>query len=254
MTENLPIGLVSVSFRPLSPKEILDRLRATPLSSIEWGGDVHVPPTDPENARAVRKLTEEAGVKVCAYGSYYRTGVSDEKDFTAIAETAAILGAPLVRVWAGDKGSKEITEEAYARAVGDTKRICAVAAEKGLAVAFECHNNTLTDDYRSALRVLHDVGAENLYMYWQPNQFKSLAYNLEILDALSGFITNVHVFNWEGKSRFPLAYGLEAWRLYLEKLSRAPLAHQYLLEFMPHDDPAELPAEAAALQTLLKGE
>ncbi len=39
-------GLVSVTFRQLSPEEIVRVAREAGLTVIEWGGDVHVPPGD----------------------------------------------------------------------------------------------------------------------------------------------------------------------------------------------------------------
>ena len=38
------IGLVSVSFRGLSPEEIIRIAKDAGLSRIEWGSDVHAPP------------------------------------------------------------------------------------------------------------------------------------------------------------------------------------------------------------------
>ena len=71
-------GLVSVSFRGESPETILHEARAAGLRAIEWGGDVHVPPGDLENARRIGAATREAGLSVAAYGSYYRLGTAED--------------------------------------------------------------------------------------------------------------------------------------------------------------------------------
>jgi hypothetical protein len=39
-------GLVSITFRQLSPPAIIDLVRQAGLEGIEWGGDVHVPHGD----------------------------------------------------------------------------------------------------------------------------------------------------------------------------------------------------------------
>ncbi len=91
-------GLVSVSFRALSPREITGACLEAQVRGIEWGGDVHVPPGDLENARAVGQMTRDAGLQVAAYGSYFRC---DGSDFEPVLETALAVGAPLIRVWAG---------------------------------------------------------------------------------------------------------------------------------------------------------
>ena len=36
-------GLVSITFRKLSPRAIIDLVTRANLIGIEWGGDVHVP-------------------------------------------------------------------------------------------------------------------------------------------------------------------------------------------------------------------
>ena len=41
-------GLVSVSFRPNSPEEILIAMQKAGLTCIEWGSDVHCPPEKAE--------------------------------------------------------------------------------------------------------------------------------------------------------------------------------------------------------------
>jgi len=66
-------GLVSVTFRQLTVEEIGELATECGLQAVEWGGDVHVPPGDFAAAR--RAL--DTGLKVAAYGSYYRAGVSD---------------------------------------------------------------------------------------------------------------------------------------------------------------------------------
>ena len=50
------LGLVSVSFRRHSPKEILEAVRASGLSCIEWGSDVHAPCRDIARLREIVAL------------------------------------------------------------------------------------------------------------------------------------------------------------------------------------------------------
>ncbi|MFN2155934.1 MAG: sugar phosphate isomerase/epimerase, partial [Anaerolineae bacterium] len=93
-------GLVSITFRQLSPAEIVARAAQAGLEAIEWGGDVHVPHGDVDAARTVRRTTEEAGLQVAAYGAYYRVGHEEPCPFADVLESAVALGAPLIRVWA----------------------------------------------------------------------------------------------------------------------------------------------------------
>ena len=43
MTDKSKLGLVSVSFRGHTPREILEEMKKVGLSCIEWGSDVHAP-------------------------------------------------------------------------------------------------------------------------------------------------------------------------------------------------------------------
>ena len=64
-------GLVSVTFRKLTPAEIVALVKQAGLKGIEWGGDLHVPHGDLVRAREVRELTHEGGLGVAACGSGY---------------------------------------------------------------------------------------------------------------------------------------------------------------------------------------
>ena len=97
-------GLLTVSFRQLAPQAIVDLVKEAQLACIEWGGDVHVPHGDIAAAEATAAMTVEAGLEVAAYGSYYRTGVSEDDGlaFQSVLNSAIALGAPSIRVWAGN--------------------------------------------------------------------------------------------------------------------------------------------------------
>ena len=66
-------GLVSVTFRCLSPAEICALCERAGLKAVEWGGDVHVPP-EGKNAAEVRRMSADYGLDICSYGSYFRVG------------------------------------------------------------------------------------------------------------------------------------------------------------------------------------
>ena len=105
-------GLVSVTFRKLSPAEIVKLVAEAKLDGIEWGGDVHVPHGNLATAREVLRLTRDAGLAVAAYGSYYRAVESEEADlpFIKVLETAKELSTPTVRVCAGGKGPADAAD------------------------------------------------------------------------------------------------------------------------------------------------
>ena len=236
-------GIVSISFRKYSKEEIVRFAKAAGLDSVEWGGDVHTPHGNTEEAEKTLAITKEAGLEIAEYGSYYIIGQSDEGLFADVLASAETLGTKLIRVWPGmNKSSDTFTAEEYEKYVADAKRICALAKEKGMTVALECHPNSLTDEYHTSLRFLSDVGCENLKMMWQPNQHRPLDYNLDAIKALLPHIVAVHVFYWERKTRLPLSSGECDWKQYIGLLKSKEL--NYMLEFM-HDDNIETLGETA---------
>lgn len=243
-------GLVTVSFRSLSPKEVVDLAAEAGLELLEWGGDIHVPPTDPENARQVAVWTKEAGLTTAAYGSYYRLGTNKEpeKAFAPILETAIVLNAPVIRIWGGTKGSADLDETERVQLAKEGRLLVKMAAEKGIRIALECHADTLTDHMDSTLRYLQEV--PGMTMYWQPNQFYREEYNRRAAAALAPYTTNVHVFQWDAANAYPLCEGEEIWSEYLANFTDGD--HGLLLEFMYDGSPDSLKGEAETLRGWIK--
>ncbi len=249
----LHAGLVSVTFRALVPREIVDLVRKAGLEGIEWGGDIHVPHGDLQRAQEVREMTLEAGLRVASYGSYYRVGHEEPVPFGVVLETALALGAPTVRVWAGKCGSAE-ADAAYREQVArDSRRIAELAAQAGVVVAYEFHGKTLTDTSTSARALLERVAHENLKTYWQPAAGTTVEEALAGLEAILPWLANVHVFHWGGgfTERLPLAQGEEAWGRYLGRVAAAGGEHWAMLEFVREDAPQAFLEDAQTLKKLL---
>ena len=252
----LKSGLVSVSFRSLPPERIIRLTAEAGLSGIEWGGDVHVPPEDLLKAKNIGEQTRANGLAVSAYGSYYRLGQYGEgfrPEFRKVLAAAKALGAPVVRLWAGTKGSAQTDEATRAALVKEAGVLAQMARETGILPAFECHPDTLTDRCASSLRLMREIACENVRLYWQPNQNLPFAENLETLKALLPYLAHIHVFYWPRPGiREPLAKGENEWLEYLSAAAASDKEHFCSLEFMPDDAPASLKNEAATLNRLLK--
>lgn len=248
-------GLVSVTFRKLSPVEIIGLVREAGLHGIEWGGDVHVPHGDLDSARRVRDLTITAGLQVAAYGSYYRAGKSESDGlaFARVLETARTLGAPTIRVWPGHEASADTPPAARRAIVDDLLRIADLAAAAGLTVSTEFHGGTLTDTNESAERLLAEAAHPALLTYWQPHNGEATPACLAGLRAVAASISNVHVFHWwpSAAERHPLADGALRWAEFLRELRTLPGERYCLLEFVPDDAPADFVRDAATLRAWL---
>ena len=85
-------------------------------------------------------------------------------------------------------------------------------------------------------------------MYWQPNENLPFEENVAFASAVAPYVTNVHVFYWEGNIRHPLADAEDAWANYIRALGKE---RTFLLEHMPNDDETLLPREADTLRSIL---
>ncbi|SCL29246.1 Sugar phosphate isomerase/epimerase [Micromonospora nigra] len=247
-------GLVSVTFRQLTPAEVVALAQPAGLRGIEWGGDVHVPAGDDEAARRVAALTAGAGLETAAYGSYYRLGHSAAEGLSpeSVVRTAELLGAPVVRVWAGRRPSSEADAAYRASVVEDARRIADLAGAVGLTIAFEYHRDTLTDTRESTARLLEAVADLPIRTLWQPQPERDRAENLADLRAVLPYLANLHVFAWTPqRRRLPLRCRYSDWAAYLAVARTAPGQRYAMLEFLVDDDPDLLGAEAATLRRLL---
>ncbi len=244
-------GLVSISFRKLSVEQIVEMVAQAGLEGIEWGGDIHAPHGDLARAKEVRRLTEQAGLKVPSYGSYYRVGHEEPVPFEAVLATARELGAPVIRVWAGKQGSDTADNAYWENVRRESRRIADLAEKAGLLVAFEFHGNTLTDTNDSALRLMQTAAHPNLRSYWQPPVGKDEAYCLSGLRGMLPFLSHVHTFSWKDYTRLPLAEHEASWRKYFAAASAVPGDHYAMLEFVADDAPAAFARDAATLKAWL---
>ncbi len=236
-------GLVSVTFRQLTAEAVVELAASHGLRAIEWGGDVHVPVGSHGVAASVAARCADAGIAVAAYGSYYRAGVTAE--FEPVLETAVSLGAPRIRVWAGDSGS------AFDVVAADLRRVAGLAAAAGVEIAVEYHANTVTDTLSSALALFGEV--PELRPYWQPPIGVSSADARAAVEALLPRLVTAHVFSWSPTGeRLPLADGAELWQPILARLAAEPGDRYALLEFVRDDSPAALAEDAATLHTWLR--
>ncbi len=248
-------GLVSVTFRKLSPEEIVALVAQAGLDGIEWGGDIHVPHGDVKRAGEVRKMTADAGLAVAAYGSYYKVGHEEASvPFESVVATAVELGAPTIRVWAGAKGSADADDEYRGLVVRDSQRIADLAKKAGMTVSYEFHPGTLTDTNESALKLLEEVAHENIRTYWQPQSKWEVEHCLEGLQAISPWLTNVHAYYWDKTTgeRLTLADGEKVWKRYLPIIARTGREHYVMLEFVRDDCPEVFLTDAATLKSWLE--
>jgi hypothetical protein len=243
------VGLCSVTLRHLDPTEVLAVAAAAGLRRVEWGADVHAPVGD-DGLGALAAATSRAGLAVASYGTYWRAGVSPLAEVPHLVAAAQRLGAPRLRVWAGELGTAEADDAYRERVTAALREACAVAGDAGLHLATEFHPRTLTDSVDSTLALVERVGDERLRTYWQPRLDEPAAAAVDGLERLLPVLAGVHVFSWwPGATRLRLAERGDLWRGALDLLRSQASPVDLLLEFVPDDDPAVVGREAEVLRS-----
>lgn len=243
-------GLCSVTLRALAVPDVVRVAADAQLEGIEWGGDIHVPPGDFAAADRARELTNDAGLRVSSYGSYYRAGVHDPADVQPILDSAVRLRAPRVRIWAGDVDAGDATAEQWQAVVRHTRAAAELAADAGVRLDFEFHRGTLTNTASSALRLVGEIDHPLVGSYWQPPVGASDDDALDGLRTIQPHVSAVHVFAWSPTTeRHPLEHRKTLWRRVFELLDD----QDALLEFVRDDDPQQVVADAHTLTRLGNG-
>lgn len=246
----LKSGLVSISFRKLTPRQVVNLVAQGGLDGIEWGGDIHAPHGNVAVAREVAQMTRDAGLAVAAYGSYFNIGPEEVLKFEQVVESAQALGAPLIRVWAGKKSPADADDAYRAACVKQSRAIAEMAAKAGIVVAYEFHRKTLTETDDCAKWLLKEVGHPNMRSMWQPRVKDPVDVQLAGLEAVFPWLTNVHCFNWEPATneRLFLDQDTGNWRRYLDRIAQAPGDRYVMIEFVKGDAPESFLRDAKALK------
>ena len=248
-------GILSITFRKISPQQIIDLCVENRLQTIEWGGDVPVPHGDLAVAGDVGRSTRRHGLDVAAYGSYYKLAASpaDGLKFSSVLDTAVSLETKAIRVWAGNRGSALADAAARQAVVNDALRCADLAAEKRIQICYEFHGGTLTDTVESACDLLAATEHPFIKTLWQPTIGASREECLAELRLMAPRLHHVHAFHWwpDYSHRYPLREGADCWSAYVSELRALGCDPDILLEFVVGDDPASLPDDARFLNELL---
>lgn len=251
-------GLCSVTLRDQSPEQVIELSALSGLKGIEWGADVHVPPSGVARARQIGQLTREAGLEVAGYGSYYlahdKPG-AESSPFAPVLEAAIALGAPVIRIWAGSL-VMEKSDAYFEEVVQRIRAASESAAAHGIKLGCEFHRNTFTETVEGTLKLMEAVGHDNFHTFWQPPHGSSLDQRLGEIDALKERLLWVHVFHWKGadKPPFPrmaLSAGADLWKPCLDAVACLPGERFALLEFARDDSVEQFQQDAEALLSLI---
>lgn len=265
-------GICSLTLPDDTAETVIEETVAAGLGAIEWWGKGHVPLGDLSNAERIGQLTRARGLQVAAYGSYYCVGVSEHEgmSFEDVLATAAALGAPTIRVWAGNQDFEETADSQREAIIQDTLRIADLAEQRGVSITFEFHGGTLTSSNPGAQRFAAQVPHANVFFSWQPANGQTVDYRMQGLESLLSRLSTIHVFHWtigayeqdvddaltralkwpDDFHRHPLSDGAQAWQSYIAKASTSGRPHFALLEFVRGNSIESMRADAVVLKDL----
>ncbi len=229
----MALGLTSVTFRKLPRDEIILLARSASCEVIEWGGDIHV--TNKTQALDVREKCLDNGIAINSYGSYFRVGQNKTDEFESLCEITKTLGARIIRVWLGEKGSGKTEKKQVENLAALVATISDIAKKYDLIIAFEFHKGTFNDTLESSAEFLRIVGRDNVKTYWQP------FFAGDDIKNLKGVVENtvvVHMFNWSRSGvRYPLERGEKKIKEFLSILKANEYTKDIILEFVKGDKP-----------------
>ncbi len=248
---DLKPGICSVTLRSKGIDDVVQIASAAGLAGIEWGTDVHV--SDAASAWHAREACQDAGLAVFSLGSYYRAGCFG--DFGRDLDLAEALGAPRIRIWAGELGSAAANEDHWDAVVKDTRRVADLATDRGITIAFEYHGNTLTDSPATTLQLLERVDHGIVGTYWQPAVGLSDQQALDSLHQVLPHVVGVHCFSWGPEAeRHPLRSRKLLWQAVSDALRGNGKDLDIMMEFVADDLPENVLNDAAFLHSITLGE
>ncbi len=245
------VGMVSVTFKGKSIKEVFEYAKAAGIEGIEWGICAnHMELLHSDKAKEIKGFSEQYGISVFSLGSYCYMECLEEA--LEAVETARMIEAPIIRVWAGRMGSLECNKEAYDNIVENTKAMALKAREYGIKIGFEYHSYTLTDTVESAVKLVQDIHMDNVGLYWQPNGSLSIQENLQEFQTVMPYLTGIlHIHNYTAEKGYRLLCEIEEnIKAYYEDIKDRP--YRLLIEFVKDGSPESLIADAECLKRVVQ--
>ena len=167
-------GIATIALRNYDIFTALDMAAQAGFAGVEvWGKPSHTPlEFDEDHTRKVRDRARSNGLQIPIFGSYANPSWPEfpRKSEDAI-KIALLLGARIIRVWAGNKNPDAADEALWEQVAKGLRDFALRAEDAGLTLAIEMHAETLCLTPEGALRLLDMVAAPNLKLNYQVGNF-----------------------------------------------------------------------------------
>lgn len=243
------LGLCTIAAQESPVEAVIATAGDAGYDGVEiWGKD-HVGDGAEDTCREIRGIADRHEVAIAVYGSYLRPGTDAyEDDVEHELDVAERLGAPLLRVWAGDEEYQDCSPSHWDDVVADLTDLAGRAADRGIGVTVEKHAGTVTNREEGARRLIRAVDRENCGLNWQPLFGVPADELLAEARALAPLSNNVHVqavpsVDSHSQDRCPLSEAYFDVPAMLEAFEDAGFEGYVEVEFVTDDLPF---AEAAS--------
>lgn len=246
----MKIGMTSLTLGGYTPAQVITVAKEAGIQGIEWGvSEGHMALKDAQRAQIIRKLSQESGIEIFSLGAYCY--MEDREECDQVLETAVLLGAPVIRIWAGTKPPCEC-EESYKDLIAkNTFYMAERAVKRGIKLGFEYHPWTLTETAEDAVDLIKRVNHPSVALYWQPSGGLSIEKNVHNRNlVLPMCVGNIHVQNYSSTAGYGLLSEIrERLEVYFGDIRHED--YHVMIEFVKDGSVENLKADAAALQEII---
>jgi sugar phosphate isomerase/epimerase len=207
---------------------LLEPIAETGFKNVEvW--QQHVLLEEIETVVGIKDAGDKLGVTfpiVGAYPKLHLIGQDRQQEIDKLVQLvkrARILGAKVVKIFVGSKGSEELNKVEYERSVAFLGQLVTLADEHGLTVTGEMHKKTLFDSVASTLHLMESIASDKFGVCFQPYDFGST--DQAVLDFISVAGNTLHV-HFQGKKNGRLDY-LEHSDINYARLTKELISHSF---------------------------
>ena len=247
----MKLGMTSLTFRDRSIEETAKYAKEAGIDGIEWGvSETHASLTDDTFLERIKEASRKNGLEIFSLGAY--CNMTDPEDCDKTLQVAIKLGAPIIRIWAGNKSPKECDEAYVDCVVKNTIAMAKKAAAHHIKLGFEYHSYTLTETAESAVSLIKRINCPNVGLYWQPEGNISVEENLANRNQVLPYcIGNMHVQNWNEEESYILLEGIsDRLEQYFGDIKEQD--YHLMIEFVKDAEPENLNKDAAVLIPIIK--
>ncbi len=164
------LGLASSAFPAKSPQEIMKLALDAGLEGVEWAAESHLRPGDKAVAQSLMMETLLARLSIVSYAALYRVRPGHESGlaFDTILDTAAMLQAPILRIFAGQLPYAKESAEGRASLLEELRRLGDRSGERGITICLSFGRGTCLEAYEAAAALFADLDHAFVRLAWEP--------------------------------------------------------------------------------------